>query len=91
MKSVKTKAHTYTVVLKPFREKGKTGYTVTVPALPGCVTWGRDWNHALSMAEDCVCGFVEALVKAGQPVPIEKSAGPKPLRVALRIPAEIMA
>ena len=28
------------------------GYTVTVPALPGCVTYGDDVDHAIEMAKE---------------------------------------
>ena len=56
----------YRIHLEPEPEGG---FTVTVPALPGCVTWGRDYEHALEMAQECISGFLEALGKAGQPIP----------------------
>ena len=46
------------------------GYTVTVPRLPGCVTWGRDYDEALAKARESIVGFVEALEQAGEPVPM---------------------
>ena len=55
---------TYIVHLEPEPEGG---FTVTVPALPGCVTWGEDYEHASAMARECIEGFVEALAKAGRP------------------------
>jgi predicted RNase H-like HicB family nuclease len=60
--------YTYTVHLEPAEEGG---YVVTVPALPGCITEGDTYGEALAMAEDCIRGFLEALVKAGQPIPKE--------------------
>ncbi|MEM6454501.1 MAG: type II toxin-antitoxin system HicB family antitoxin [Acidobacteriota bacterium] len=36
------------------------GYTVTVPALRGCVTWGRDADDAVEKARECIDGFHEA-------------------------------
>jgi antitoxin HicB len=52
------------------------GYTVTVPALPGCVTWGKDLEHAQQMARECIECHLEALEKAGQPIPKEASLVP---------------
>ena len=40
------RAMTYTVVLEP-DEEGR-GYTVRVPALPGCITEGRSREEALA-------------------------------------------
>ncbi len=60
----------YTVVLEP-DENGR-GYTVRVPALPGCVTEGPTREEALANAREAIAGFIEALEKAGEPVPEEK-------------------
>ena len=43
------------------------GYTITVPALPGCVTWGATYDEAVEMAQECIEGFLSALVEAGDP------------------------
>ena len=59
----------YTVVLEP-DEEGK-GYTVRVPALPGCVTEGSTHQEALDNAHEAIVGFIEGLKKAGEPVPEE--------------------
>lgn len=60
----------YTVVIEA-DDEGE-GYTVTVPALPGCVTEGLTREEALINAREAIIGFVEALEKAGEPVPTEK-------------------
>lgn len=73
--------YTYTVHLEPAEEGG---YVVTVPALPGCITQGDTYGEALAMAEDCIRGFVEALVKAGQPVPREADQR-KPVEALIEI------
>jgi predicted RNase H-like HicB family nuclease len=62
------KVFSYTIHLEP---EDEGGYTVTAPALPGCVTWGRDLSHALQMASECTQGHLEALEKAGLPIPEE--------------------
>jgi predicted RNase H-like HicB family nuclease len=42
----------YTIILDPDEEEG--GYTVTVPALPGCVTQGDTLEEAIAMARDAI-------------------------------------
>ena len=37
------------------------GYTVIVPALPGCVTWGESIEHATLMAREAIDGYIETL------------------------------
>ena len=44
--------YTYTIILEPDPEEG--GYTVTVPALPGCVTQGETIEEAIVMAKDAI-------------------------------------
>ena len=60
----------YHIHLKPDPEGG---FVVTVPALPGCVTWGEDQAQALEMAKEAIEGFLEALTKEGQPLPQDRS------------------
>jgi predicted RNase H-like HicB family nuclease len=59
----------YTVVLEPNPEG--LGFTVRVPALPGCITEGRSREEALSNAREAIEGFIEGLAKAGDPIPRE--------------------
>jgi len=56
----------YTAVFEP-HEQG--GYTVTVPALKGCVTEGLDLNEARLMARDAIEGYIESLQKDNEPIP----------------------
>ena len=60
------KAFTYKIHLEAEPEGG---YTVTVPALAGCVTWGKDYGHAIEMAQECIQGFLESLAEVGEPIP----------------------
>jgi len=62
-------AHRYTIILHPDAQEG--GYTVTVPALPGCVTQGETLEEAIAMAKDAIRLFLEALVADGAAVPEE--------------------
>ena len=44
-------------------------YVVTVPALPGCVTQGKDREEALERIQEAITGHIEALKLVGEPVP----------------------
>lgn len=59
----------YTIILQPDQEEG--GYTVTVPALPGCITQGDTTDEAIEMAKDAIRLHIESLIAEGQPVPQE--------------------
>lgn len=59
----------YTIILQPDQEEG--GYTVTVPALPGCITQGETVDEAVDMAKDAIRLHTEGLIADGQPVPTE--------------------
>jgi predicted RNase H-like HicB family nuclease len=47
------------------------GYTVVVPALPGCVTFGGTFEEAISMAKEAIEGYIETLIDLGKDVPTD--------------------
>lgn len=57
---------TYRILLT---KEPEGGYTVTVPALAGCVTYGESVDHAMSMAQEAIELYVETLKAEGEPVP----------------------
>lgn len=59
----------YTIILDPDEEEG--GYTVTVPALPGCVTQGDTVSECIERASEAISGYIESLQAAGETVPEE--------------------
>jgi antitoxin HicB len=59
----------FTILLQPDPDEG--GFTVTVPALPGCVTQGETLEEAIAMARDAIRLHIEALIADGEPVPDE--------------------
>jgi len=61
--------HSYTILLHPDEEQG--GYTVTVPALPGCITEGDTIEEAIAMAKEAIQLYIESLIADGEPVPEE--------------------
>lgn len=60
----------YTVVLVPEPEEG--GYSVFVPAMPGCVTHGQTVEEALENAREAIAVYIESLEAHGEPVPVEE-------------------
>jgi len=67
------RVHTSAVVLEP-EEEG--GFTVRVPSLPEIVTFGKDEDEALAMAEDAIRLVLEDCLARGEPIP-----GSQPPRV----------
>ncbi len=59
----------YRIVLDPAPAEEGGGYTVTVPALPGCVTEGDTLEEAIAMAKEAITGYIESLEAHGEPVP----------------------
>lgn len=45
------------------------GFTVSVPALPGCVTYGEDLDKAIAMAKEAIELFLEELQDRGEAIP----------------------
>lgn len=60
----------YTVLIYPDED----AYSVVVPVLPGCVTWGSTLDEAVASARDAIEGHVAALRDTGQDVPAEDAA-----------------
>jgi predicted RNase H-like HicB family nuclease len=65
------KAHyRFKIMLRP--EPGG-GYTALVPALPGCVTYGRTLDEAREMVKDTISGHVASLRKHKDPIPTDNN------------------
>ncbi len=47
------------------------GYTVIVPALAGCVTFGETVGEAIEMAKEAIEGYIETLMQLGKDVPTD--------------------
>lgn len=52
-----------------FRPEIEGGFTVIVPSLPGCVTYGKNLKEAKEMAEDAILGYLGSLRKHGELIP----------------------
>jgi len=79
MRNGKGKVYEYTTF---FQANEHGGYTVTVPALPGLVTEGKNLEDARRMAEDAIRCYIEGLEKAKQEIPQESQTAQ--LRLAVR-------
>jgi predicted RNase H-like HicB family nuclease len=65
---MKAPMHTYSIVLDP--DEG--GFTVTVPALPGCITEGDTVEECIANAQEAIALYIEELIAQGRPVPEER-------------------
>ena len=43
-----------------------------VPALPGCVTYGRTLQEARKIVADAISGYIASLRKHNEPIPDDK-------------------
>lgn len=49
------------------------GYTVSVPCLPGCITYGNNIDEAIAMAKEAIELYIESMVDHGEEVPTESN------------------
>jgi antitoxin HicB len=71
----------YTYKLHLHREE-EGGYTVTVPALPGCITYGENIDEAIVMAKEAVELYIEELQERGEQMPDDTNTLEYSLQVA---------
>jgi len=55
------------------REEPEGGFTVMVPSLEGCVTYGNDLAEAKKNAREAIQLYVESLKADGLPLPLEEN------------------
>jgi antitoxin HicB len=60
-------ADQFTIIIE---RQPEGGYLVSVPALPGCYTEGRNLEEAREMAADAIRAYCASLLKHGESVPI---------------------
>ena len=59
--------YTYQIVLRP---ESEGGYTVFVPSLPGCITYGRTLKEVHTMAEDAIRAYLLSREKHEESEPV---------------------
>ncbi len=55
----------YRIILRPEPEGG---FTVIVPSLPGCITYGKSLEEAKEMALDAIKVYLESMKKHSEPI-----------------------
>jgi len=45
------------------------GYTITVPSLPGCISYGETFEKAIDMVKDAIDGWLNVAREEGIPIP----------------------
>ncbi len=45
------------------------GYTISVPALPGCISYGSSFEQAMDMIKDAMGGWLATAEEEGLPIP----------------------
>jgi len=61
-----TKTLHYNLIFRPEQEGG---FTVLVPSLPGCITYGKNLEEAKMMAKDAIKGYIYSLKKHKESIP----------------------
>lgn len=54
------------------RKEPEGGYTVLVPSLAGCVTYGETIEEAITMAREAIELYIESLQAHGEVIPTEE-------------------
>lgn len=62
--------HTYRILLN---KEPEGGYTVNVPALPGCITYGETVDESITMAKEAIALYLESLAEHGEDIPSEEN------------------
>ncbi len=57
--------YTYKIHL---HKEAEGGYTISVPVLPGCITYGEDVDDAITMAKEAVELYIEELQERGEAI-----------------------
>jgi predicted RNase H-like HicB family nuclease len=64
------KQNTYRVLLN---KEPEGGYTVIVPTLPGCVTYGETIDEAVVNVKEAIELYIESLKAHGETIPSEEN------------------
>lgn len=73
-------SYTFRIILRPEPEGG---YTVLVPSLPGCVTYGETIEEAHRMAKDAIEGCLAVMKEEGEEIVDDSRSLEQHVQVAL--------
>ena len=74
LQGVKLREYKYIV---NFETAEEGGFVVTVPSLPGLVSYGKDLAEAKEMAKDAIKCHLESLIKRSSSAPRKTKGSPK--------------
>ena len=57
-----------------FRAEPEGGFTAIVPALPGCISYGRNLRETKQMILDAIAGYIASLKKHREPIPSDEES-----------------
>jgi len=60
----------YKILLK---KEPEDGYTVFVPSLPGCITYGETIDESIINAKEAIELYIESLKSHGEDIPTEEN------------------
>jgi predicted RNase H-like HicB family nuclease len=61
---------TYTIILQPESDPKLAGYyNASVPALPGCFSYGENRESALRNIREAISLYIDDLEASGEPIP----------------------
>lgn len=63
-KPLKKEVHQYIAIFEPDQEAG--GYTVTIPALAGCISEGDSFEQALENITEAASLYLEVMTSRGE-------------------------
>lgn len=70
------RAYIFRIVLEPDRfDDGREAWHAYCPALKGCHTWGHSREEAIANCREAVDLYVQDLIEAGEPVPVDAEQG----------------
>ena len=72
--------YTYKMLL---HREPEGGFTVMVPTLPGCITYGEDVDEAIAMGREAIELYIEALQERGETIPDDANTLEYSLQVAV--------
>lgn len=71
-----------------FRPEPEGGFTVLVPSLPGCITFGKDLEHARKMAVEAITLYLQDMIAEGERLPKSDTSYIGDIEIALPAKAQ---
>ncbi len=66
-----------------FRAEPEGGFTVLVPSLPGCITYGKNLKEAQKMEEEAITLYLEDMIMEGEELPQKEQTFLSNIEIAL--------